>query len=280
MSESRLPVLMYHGLHANARAQGYDPVYSVRPRDFAQQLDWLCARGYRTLRFDQLLALNGDPDSPCSRTRKQDPLPDKAIVLSFDDGDASNRSVALPLLRARRMVAEFCITSDFIGRRGMLSANDVRALARAGMGVQSHGRTHRLLEDLDELTLDSELTLSKHRLEALCERPVSVLALPGGRGGPRERDAALRAGYSRVLTSVPGVNREPLSHPVCERIAITRDMDMEEFAALVQWRGLRPRMARLRYHALGLPKRMLGNARYERVRARLLGSDSRSGPVH
>ena len=259
MNEPRLPVLMYHGLHADARASGFDPVYSVRPRDFAQHLDWLCARGYHTVRLDQL----------------DRPLPDKAIVISFDDGDASNRTVALPLLRARRMVAEFCITSDFIGQRGMVSANDVRALARAGMGVQSHGRTHRLLEDLDEPALESELAISKHRLEALCDREVLALALPGGRGGTRERDAALRAGYRLVLTSAPGVNRGALQRDCRERIAITRDMPMEHFVAMVQWRGLAPRIARLRYRALGFPKRVLGNARYERVRARLLGSAQR-----
>ena len=257
MSDTRLPVLMYHGLHADARAPGFDPVYSVRPRDFAQQLDWLCAHGYHSVRLDQL----------------DRPLPDKSIVISFDDGDVSNRTVALPLLRARKMVAEFCITSDFIGRRGMVSANDVRALARAGMGVQSHGRTHRLLEDLDEPALHAELTISKHRLEALCDREVRAIALPGGRGGTRERDAARRVGYRLVLTSVPGVNRgAAVAHDCSERIAVTRDMQMEEFAALVQWRGLHPRMARLRYHALGFPKRLLGNARYERVRARLLGA--------
>lgn len=261
MAETRLPVLMYHGLHANARAPGFDPVYSVRPRDFAQHLDWLCARGYHSVRLDQL----------------GQRLPDKPVVISFDDGDASNRTVALPLLRARKMVAEFCITSDFIGQRGMVSANDVRALARAGMGVQSHGRTHRLLEDLDEQALESELTISKHRLEALCDREVCALALPGGRGGARERDAALRAGYARVLTSVPGINRGAATRDCCERIAITRDMQIEEFAALVQWRGLAPRVSRLRYHALGFPKRLLGNARYERVRERLLGG-SRSAP--
>lgn len=259
MGEARLPILMYHGLHADARASGFDPVYSVRPRDFAQQLDWLCAQGYHTVRLDQL-----------ERRR-----PDKSLVISFDDGDASNRAVALPLLRARKMVAEFCITSDFIGQRGMVSANDVRALARAGMGVQSHGRTHRLLEDLDDTALESELTTSKHRLEALCEREVCAIALPGGRGSTRERDAALRAGYRLVLTSVPGVNRGALAHDCRERIAVTRDMQMEGFAAMVQWHGVAPRLARLRYHALGFPKRVLGNARYERVRSRLLRSAPR-----
>lgn len=250
---------MYHGLHPDAHAPGFDPVYSVRPREFAQQLDWLCARGYRTVRLDQL----------------EEPLPEKSIVISFDDGDASNRTIALPLLRARKMVAEFCITSDFIGRHGMVSANDVRALAQAGMGVQSHGRTHRLLEDLDDAALHSELTISKHRLEALCERELCAVALPGGRGGTRERDAALRVGYRLVLTSVPGVNRHASVRDCHERIAITRDMPMEHFAAMVQWQGLAPLAAQLRYRALVFPKRMLGNARYERMRTRLLGSAQR-----
>jgi peptidoglycan/xylan/chitin deacetylase (PgdA/CDA1 family) len=254
-----LPILMYHGLHADARASGFDPVYSVRPHEFAQQLDWLCARGYRTVRLDQL----------------DEPLPEKSIVISFDDGDASNRAIALPLLRARKMVAEFCITSDFIGQHGMVSANDVRALARAGMGVQSHGHTHRLLEDLDDAALHSELIISKHRLEALCDREVRAIALPGGRGGTRERDAALRVGYRLVLTSVPGINRGALASNCCERIAVTRDMPMENFVAMVQWRGWTPRIAQLRYRALVFPKRVLGNARYERVRARLLGSAQR-----
>ena len=254
-----LPILMYHGLHADARAPGFDPVYSVRPREFAQHLDWLCAHGYHSVRLDQL----------------REPLPEKSIVISFDDGDASNRTVALPLLRARKMVAEFCITSDFIGQHGMVSANDVRALARAGMGVQSHGRTHRLLEDLDEAALHSELTISKHRLEVLCDREVCALALPGGRGGTRERDAALRVGYRLVLTSEPGVNRGVPASDCHERIAITRDMPMEHFVAMVQWRGWTPRAAQLRYRALTFPKRVLGNARYERVRARLLGSAPR-----
>lgn len=251
-----LPILMYHGLHANARAPGFDPVYSVRPRDFAQQLDWLCAHGYHTVRLDQL----------------DQPLPDKPVVISFDDGDASNRTIALPLLRARKMVAEFCITSDFVGQHGMVSASDVRALARAGMGVQSHGQTHRLLEDLDPTALHSELVTSKHRLEALCDREVCALALPGGRGDVRERDAALRVGYRLVLTSMPGVNRGAQAGDCSERIPVTRDMPMEHFVAMVQWRGWTPRFARLRYRALGFPKRVLGNARYERVRARLLGT--------
>lgn len=261
MTERCLPVLMYHGLHTtDAQTDAhFDPVYSVRPRDFERQLDWLCAQGYRSLRLDQIADANDG---------------EKRLIISFDDGDASNRCVALPLLTKRGMVAEFFITSDFIGLPGMLSENDVRALSEAGMGVQSHGCSHLFLEDLDDAQLESELVMSKRRLDALCTRPVSALALPGGRGGKRERMAALQAGYRHVLTSVPGVNRGKLAGDCRERLAITRDMRLADFAASLEWRGWQPHMMRLRYNALALPKRLLGNARYQRLRARLLG------PVH
>lgn len=248
-----LPVLMYHGLHDDAHAHGrYDPVYSLRPADFAYQLDWLVAQGYRTLRL-------GDA-SPGERE----------VVISFDDGDVSNREVALPLLRERGMTAEFFVTSDFVGQPGMLSEDDVRELANAGMGIGSHGRSHALLEDLDATALEAELRDSRERLQDLIGEPVDALALPGGRGGERERRAALAIGYRHLLSSVPGPNRAPRPGAWMQRLAITRNTSAETFAALVRWRGLRPRIARTRHFALSLPKRVLGNPGYERLRARLL----------
>ncbi|HJU07317.1 MAG TPA: polysaccharide deacetylase family protein [Rhodanobacteraceae bacterium] len=254
MKLPRLPVLMYHGLHEAAESRA-DSVYSVAPADFERQLDWLCANGFRTVRLGG--ADTAGPDG-------------KNVVISFDDGDATNRSVALPLLVARGMVAEFFITSDFIGRPGMVSEDDVRALAAAGMGVQSHGRSHRFLEDLDAAELDAELIDSKRLLESITGQPVTALALPGGRGGERERAAALRLGYRRILTSIPGINRGTLAADCRERIAVTRGMSLHDFSVLLQWRGVRPRMIRMRYRALAWPKRLLGNHRYERLRQRLL----------
>jgi peptidoglycan/xylan/chitin deacetylase (PgdA/CDA1 family) len=255
MTDHALPVLMYHGLHAGEEDAGrFDPVYSVTPARFAEQMDWLCANGYRSVRLDAVG--NGAHD--------------RCIVISFDDGDVSNVHVALPLLRQRGMVAEFFITSDFIGQPGMLTARDVNALAQAGMGVQSHGRSHRFLEDLDAEAMYAELRDSKQRLEGASGEPVTAVAFPGGRGAGRERDAALGLGYRHVLGSVPGHNRERRRHECYERIAITRDMQLSDFVALVAWRGWKPRYARARFRLLRVPKRLLGNDRYQRLRARLL----------
>jgi peptidoglycan/xylan/chitin deacetylase (PgdA/CDA1 family) len=245
---------MYHGLHAGAADPGrFEPVYSVSPAEFAAQLDWLLDNGFRSTRLD-----NTGTGA------------DKPVVISFDDGDVSNFTVALPLLRERGMVAEFFITSDFIGQPGMLEAGHIRALADAGMGVQSHGRSHRFLEDLDEPAMYAELRDSKQRLEAASGRPVTAIAFPGGRGAGRECDTALRLGYRHVLGSMPGRNLDRRPHECYQRIAITRGLPLADFAALVTWRGWRPRFAQARFRALRVPKRLLGNDRYQRLRARLL----------
>jgi len=250
-----LPVLMYHGLHADTAQRGrFDAVYSVQPQEFASQLDWLRANGYRTVLLRDLDNMRDG----------------KRVVITFDDGDASNAEVALPLLRERGMVAEFFVTADFVEQPGMLRAAELRELVAAGMSVQSHGVTHRYLADLDDAELERELADSKQRLETWTQQPVEALALPGGRGAERERAAAMRLGYRHVLNSAPGANLRRGANDYFERVAVTRGMPLGTFSTLVQWRGAGPRLMKARYELLAGAKRLLGNQRYERLRARVL----------
>lgn len=252
-----LPVLMYHGLHASSDDRGrYDPVYSVRPDDFGRQLDWLLEQGYCGVRLDQVDA-----------SQRQGKRP---VVITFDDGDVSNVEVALPMLLERGMTAEFFITSDFIGQAGMLSAEGVRALSAAGMGVGSHGRSHAFLEDVSPDELYAELHESRQALQGITGQAITSLALPGGRGGERERRVATALGYVDLLGSVPGPNRHRRRGQWYQRLAITRDMNLEQYADYVRWQGPRRMWLQARFHGLALPKRILGNQRYERLRARLL----------
>ena len=259
MPMTRLPILMYHGLHADEHANGrFDPIYSVHPDTFARQLDFLAAQNWSTVSLD------------AAGIGHRLPSQARQLVITFDDGDVSNVEVALPLLRERGFSAHFFITSGFIDQPGMLSSEDVRTLADAGMEIGSHGATHLFLEDLNPDALDLELRESRTQLQQASGREVNSLALPGGRGGERERRVATAMGYQHLLGSVPGPNQPPRPGQWLQRLAVTRGMDDTQFAALVGWKGLRPRLALARFHALALPKRMLGNAAYEKIRARLL----------
>ncbi len=94
--------------------------------------------------------------------------------------------------------------------RLIMQWDHVRALARAGMDVESHGKHHRVLQTLQASALDDELAGSRTELEAQLGRPVRAIAYPVGRRIAREariRDALAAAGYRLGLSNKTGVNR-------------------------------------------------------------------------
>jgi peptidoglycan/xylan/chitin deacetylase (PgdA/CDA1 family) len=94
-----------------------------------------------------------------------------------------------------------------LSQKLIMSWDDVRALADAGMDVESHTRGHRVLETLDDDQLRDELAGSRHDLEAQLGRPVRAISYPVGRvPSYRTRRAVADAGYQIGLTNVTGVN--------------------------------------------------------------------------
>jgi peptidoglycan/xylan/chitin deacetylase (PgdA/CDA1 family) len=92
----------------------------------------------------------------------------------------------------------------------VMTWNDVRALAAAGMDVESHSRRHRVLQTLDAADLDDELAGSKRELEAQLGRAVQAIAYPVGRSIAKLepiRRAIAAAGYKVGFTNMTGASR-------------------------------------------------------------------------
>lgn len=93
----------------------------------------------------------------------------------------------------------------------IMTWDQIRGLARAGMDVESHSRSHRVLQTLPPAELEAELVGSRTELEAQLGRPVRAIAYPVGRRLGRNtlwiRDALVAAGYQLGLTNGSGVNR-------------------------------------------------------------------------
>jgi peptidoglycan/xylan/chitin deacetylase (PgdA/CDA1 family) len=91
--------------------------------------------------------------------------------------------------------------------RMLMSWDHVRALRRAGMDVQSHTRSHRVLQTLPVVELDDELAGSRTDLERELGEPVRAVAYPVG--NPLDdtspiRAALVRAGYQLGFTNGTG----------------------------------------------------------------------------
>ena len=138
----------------------------------------------------------------------------------------------------------------------IMTWDQVRALARAGMDVESHGRNHRVLQTLDDQALLDEVTGARLDLEAQLGRPVRAIAYPVGRritAEPRIRDALTRAGYQLGMSNHSGVNRwwppslrglAPIDPFDIRRLATDRTMSDAMFLTQVAV----PRLAYLSVH--------------------------------
>ncbi len=255
-----LLVLMYHGVHERPDDAGhFDPRYSVRPAQFAAQMALLAAERGRVVATPE-----------CSAAAQATDGRAPALLISFDDGDVSNACVALPRLLAHQLPAVFFVTSQHLGRAGRLAPTQLQDLAEAGMRIGSHGASHRFLSELDPVALGDELSCSRDALQRACGRRIDWLALPGGRGAEREYGSALGVGYTEVFGSVPGINPATMPGRPLQRVAITRDLDLPGFAQILAWRGPAVERLRWRHRLLALPRALLGDARYDRLRNQLV----------
>ena len=253
----RVLVLMYHGIHESRADHGqFDPRYSARPRQFVEQMHCLTGlgvSGWVPVAGHALVA----PEAAAGQ---------HMVLITFDDGDVSNLEQALPVLQASGLAAVFFITRNFVGQRGMISRAGLRDLAEAGMVIGSHGLSHQFLNTLSPATLAIELANSRDFLQQITGRPVVLLSLPGGRGGPREIQAAHDAGYLSVFGSSPGINVDTTAGGLIDRVVITRQTELAAFEQLVRWQGPAVWRQCARSRMLGLPRRLLGDRGYDRLR--------------
>lgn len=89
-----MPILMYHHISANPSKTG---TYLVSPDEFENDLKQIVSEGYTTVTTKQIEAF----------VKKNDPLPEKPIMITFDDGNESFYYYAFPLLKKYNMTAVF-----------------------------------------------------------------------------------------------------------------------------------------------------------------------------
>jgi peptidoglycan/xylan/chitin deacetylase (PgdA/CDA1 family) len=254
-------VLMYHALYdsedqLNALTSDERP-YAVRLDVFERQLQALRDRGVTLL---SPMAL-GDQAS----------APPRSVVITFDDGQVSNFTLALPALQRARAQAAFFVTTDFVGRPGYLSWQQVRALAEAGMTVGSHGHTHRFLDDLSDSDLRFELKRSGELLADATGRPTTTLSFPGGRFDARTLTIARELGYEWFYTSEIGrVRMHALpADKLIPRIAVRRSLPLPAFEALATAQPFVLLRAQLSQRGKRMIRGLMGNRTYHALYSRL-----------
>ncbi len=109
------------------------------------------------------------------------PLPEKALLITFDDGYADNYNYAYPVLREEQVPGTFFVVSSTIGKENRMTAVQLREMQANGMKIGSHTVTHDSLSNMSAKEVDFELRASRETLESILGEPVFALAYPGGK---------------------------------------------------------------------------------------------------
>jgi peptidoglycan/xylan/chitin deacetylase (PgdA/CDA1 family) len=204
-----LRALMYHRVTAGQGSRYAMPVAELR-----RQVLWLRARGYTLVSLRQVLeAVEGGG-----------PLPDRSVLLTFDDGTADARELLAPLLaEVRAPAALFAIpgSAGQVRPEGpILDAAGLRAAA-AAMDIGLHGHEHRDLGRLPPQEVETELRRAAEWLARERVPFLPALAYPYGaypRKDPARRAAFLeavrRAGVRVAFRIGNRVNPLPLQSPL------------------------------------------------------------------
>lgn len=250
-------VLMYHALQADGRTpDGEDPHYTLTQAQFIEHLRLIAEAGGGGCARDWLLH---------GQRRHR-------TLLTFDDGHVSNHAIAMPALLEHGMRADFFVNPINVGRPGFASWAQLREMADAGMSIQSHGFEHVYLTRYDAAGLRDNLRRSRQQIEDGVGHPVTLLAPPGGRMPPGLAAVARECGYRHVLSSRPGriTRADAMILPRMSVTAATATTQLRDWLLAGRRGVLREQ---LRYAALATAKRLLGDARYERLRHRALSAE-------
>ena len=227
---ARLPILMYHNVcESNVSSNGL----TISVKNFEAQLKYLKKNGYSTYHFSELQEFNAEQ-----------PLPEKTVIITFDDVYVNQLTYAVPLLEKYGFKATFFVPFKYVGendswntsQEAIMSVDELKLLnpsvIELGLHSYAHKKYHKMSAEAIQEDFDHcKRFIIKHKL------PVNnVLAYPYGKF---PRDAENQEVFFKLLNKNKmgyglrignRVNKFPFKHPyLVERIDVLGEDSIFKF---------------------------------------------------
>ena len=208
---------------------------------FEEQMNWLAAQNYRVLPLAEAVAA----------LEKGQSLPERSVVLTFDDGYLSLHRRARPVLAKHGFPATLFLTTDPVGLPAYgglpgfdtagqpagdrpLTWEELREMVEATWSIEAHSCSHPKLPALSGEKLQHEIVGCKKVIEERLNRPVRYYAYPFGDYN-RPALAQVRAAGYKAACSVH-VGKAPAGGDALRlpRIEINTGDDLASFTRKVQ----------------------------------------------
>ncbi|MCD2451811.1 polysaccharide deacetylase family protein [Methylicorpusculum oleiharenae] len=210
---SRFIILMYHMISEPKTAA--EVRFACPPRQFEKHLQLLLKKGYTPVSINQV-----------SNYYSQNiQLPDKAVLITLDDGFEDNYLNALPIFERYQIPAVIYLATGVMAKtnqwmavptfseRKMLSWPQIQEMANHGMDFGSHTVSHPRLNELSNDNVEEELIASKKTIEDHLGKECAHFAYPYGLFTQSTRDLVEKIGFKTACSTRSGFNnaeRDPL----------------------------------------------------------------------
>ncbi|AVK51319.1 polysaccharide deacetylase [Clostridium sp. MF28] len=187
-----VPVICFHSINDDPSVKS--PIIISKDK-FRTQLQAIKDNGYTTLTMAQLN----------DYLSKDKAIPEKSVVLTFDDGYRDNYTNVFPILKEFNMNATIFVIQSYLDRDGYLTTDQVKELSSSGIiDIESHTVSHIDLPTMSYEDQLKELKNSKEKLESLINKPIISIAYPEGKYNDDTKKAFSEVGYSMGFTTERG----------------------------------------------------------------------------
>ena len=232
--EKKIPILMYHSISCSTNPSFAQ--FTVSPTRFAEQMAYLHEHSYTPITITQWRN---------ALTQKTMQLPEKPVILTFDDGMADFYTNALPILTRYGFGATLYIATSFVGgtcgwlqregeaTRPMLTWRQIAEIQAAGIECGSHTHTHPQLDVLPSTKARSEIITCKRILEDTLGQQVQSFAYPYGYYTKTTQRLVQAAGYTSACAVKHNMNAETTNLFALTRLMVKATTSISDFEALL-----------------------------------------------
>ena len=217
---------MYHRIEEPPPgANVYRRDLSVTPDNFRAQLRYLRQEGYETIVLNDLTL----------HLTMGKPLPQKPVILTFDDGYADAYTNAFPLLQKFGFVGTFFLVSAPIDAQNpdYLSWGQVKEMHAAGMEFEPHSYDHPDMRNRGFDFVVFQVLAPKEAIEARTGETCRFFAYPSGRYDQYVIDVLRSAGYWGAVLTEQGATHTGDELFTLKRVRIHGGEDMDKFVRML-----------------------------------------------
>jgi len=246
----KMPILMYHSISCNASSRFRQ--FRVSPALFAEQMAYLHQQAYTPMTVTQYVR---------AQFQRGSALPERPIVLTFDDGVADFFTAALPVLTQHNFTATLYVPTAFVGgtrrwlqheeetARLMLTWQQLTEISKNRIECGAHSHSHPQLDALSNTEAQAEILQSKKLLEDHLGQEIFSFAYPYGYYTARVRQLVREAGYTSACAVRHAMSSETDNPFSLARLMVAADANIEEFAALLTGHSSSPAAAVYKIYA-------------------------------